>query len=555
VGDLEVTASTTGQDQDSDGYTVTVDGTQSQSVASNGTITFSGLAAATHSVELTGVASNCSVSGTNPRDVDVPNGGTASVTFDVSCSQQVGDLDVSASTTGQDQDTDGYTVTVDPGTASESSQALGVNATVTFADLPDGDHQVELTGLRSNCSVVTDPNPRTVTVPGGGSASTTFEVDCVARTGSIDVSTTTTGGDPDPDGYTVEVDGGPVGPIGLNDNQTFSGIDEGTRTVSLSGVSSHCAVATNDQSVSVDFNATTSVSFDVSCPSPLSNQIVFESDRDDPGGNTSIFVMNPDGSGLQRLTDPSFDDSNPHVSPDGRRIVFVSGRGGSGPELWIMNPDGSGMHRLLDITFTGFNPQWSPVVPPNADTTQIAFARGGGDRDLWVVDADGTDRRQLTNTADCEDLPTWSPDGARIAFTSTSGSCNDAGSDVWVTLADGSGTPTQVTTASGFDGNPTWAEQAGGTNFIAFSSGRDGDEEVYRVTVDADGTNPTNVTNLTQSSASNEGFAAWKPDGTAIVFYSDRDGQAEVYTMSADGSAQTRLTTDPRTDWAPVWTP
>src|SRR5207247_5923475 len=61
-------------------------GIQSQAIATNGSVTFSGLSAGDHRVALSGVAGNCSVSGPNPQTVSVPAGGTASTTFSVSCS-------------------------------------------------------------------------------------------------------------------------------------------------------------------------------------------------------------------------------------------------------------------------------------------------------------------------------------------------------------------------------------------------------------------------------------------------------------------------------------
>jgi len=84
-GDLTVTTSTTGLSLDLDGYTVTVDGSQTRAVASNGSVTFTGLPAGSHSVTLSGVAVNCTVNGSNPRSVDVPSGATASTTYAVSC--------------------------------------------------------------------------------------------------------------------------------------------------------------------------------------------------------------------------------------------------------------------------------------------------------------------------------------------------------------------------------------------------------------------------------------------------------------------------------------
>ena len=59
TGDVNVETSTSGSDIDPDGYTVTVDGTQSQSIGINGSLTFSGLAAGDHSIQLGDVANNC----------------------------------------------------------------------------------------------------------------------------------------------------------------------------------------------------------------------------------------------------------------------------------------------------------------------------------------------------------------------------------------------------------------------------------------------------------------------------------------------------------------
>ncbi|MGD9142967.1 MAG: hypothetical protein PVG61_03885, partial [Dehalococcoidia bacterium] len=46
-----------------------------------------------------------------------------------------------------------------------------------------------------------------------------------------------------------------------------------------------------------------------------------------------------------------------------------------------------------------------------------------------------------------------------------------------------------------------------------------------------------------------------KDDSNRIVFYSVRDTNAEIYVMNADGSGQTRLTTNAFYDFAPNWSP
>src|SRR5439155_1463313 len=126
------------------------------------------LTAASHTVELSGIAANCTVSGQNPRTVTVPTGGTTT-TFSITCTAlppPTGDLTVTAATSGQDLDPDGYTVTVDGG----QSRSLDVTASTTYT-LTAASHTVELSGIAANCTV-SGQNPRTVTVPTSGTTTT-----------------------------------------------------------------------------------------------------------------------------------------------------------------------------------------------------------------------------------------------------------------------------------------------------------------------------------------------------------------------------------------------
>ena len=175
TGDLDVSTATTGSSLDPDGYTVTVDGTTSQVIPTNGSVTFTDLSAGDHTVELSGVAGNCTVSGGSSRTATVPSGGTASTTFSVSCASLAGSLTVTTSTTGSSLDPDGYMVTVD-GT---DGRPIPTNGSLTFTDLSAGDHTVELSGVADNCTV-SGGSSRTATVPSGGTASVSFSVSCTA---------------------------------------------------------------------------------------------------------------------------------------------------------------------------------------------------------------------------------------------------------------------------------------------------------------------------------------------------------------------------------------
>src|SRR5205823_13357312 len=88
TGSLNVTTNTSGGTPDPDGYTVTVSGGGggSQHIGTNDGVTFTDLAAGSHTVTLSGIASNCSVSSGTQRTVNVPAGGSTSASFSVSCS-------------------------------------------------------------------------------------------------------------------------------------------------------------------------------------------------------------------------------------------------------------------------------------------------------------------------------------------------------------------------------------------------------------------------------------------------------------------------------------
>ena len=87
TGSVQVSASTTGTGTDPDGYTVALDGGAGQPIAANGTVTFSQVMVGDHTVALSGIAPNCTLSGQNRATVTVTSGATAQAAFQIACVQ------------------------------------------------------------------------------------------------------------------------------------------------------------------------------------------------------------------------------------------------------------------------------------------------------------------------------------------------------------------------------------------------------------------------------------------------------------------------------------
>src|SRR5439155_703015 len=128
-------------------------------------------------------------------------------------------------------------------------------------------------------------------------------------------------------------------------------------------------------------------------------KIVFGSVRN--GGNHDIFVMDVDGSNRTRLTNDSLVDGVPAWSPDGTKIVFMSGTTSvfdpNSFEIFVMNADGSNRTRLTNNTVADGQPSFSP------DGTKILFASGDAmnpnGMEIFVMNAHGTGGTQLTSNS------------------------------------------------------------------------------------------------------------------------------------------------------------
>ena len=131
-----------------------------------------------------------------------------------------------------------------------------------------------------------------------------------------------------------------------------------------------------------------------------------------PGGDVDLLLVPPDGGEASPLTEHPANDGFPAFAPDGKRLVFRSGRDGQ-KNLYLINRDGSGLSRLTQGDWTDSMADWSP------DGDWIVFASDrDGEFDLWMVRPDGSGLRKLLGGGGRDNHPHFSPDGGWIVFTS-----------------------------------------------------------------------------------------------------------------------------------------
>ena len=132
----------------------------------------------------------------------------------------------------------------------------------------------------------------------------------------------------------------------------------------------------------------------------------------------------------------------------------------------------------------------------------VAFVADG---DIWTADPDGSNRVQLTTDARIDGFPTFSRDGTRIALKRL---------------------PAE-------NSKPDW--QDWGDIVVADADGSN------QIVLDAEVHSPSPI--------------SWSADGQRVVYSRTVDGFDQIFLAATDGSTRRQITTDRRTNWAPILSP
>ncbi|MEK9658767.1 MAG: hypothetical protein VW450_02340 [Chloroflexota bacterium] len=245
----------------------------------------------------------------------------------------------------------------------------------------------------------------------------------------------------------------------------------------------------------------------------------FLSTRD---GNVELYLATADGSTVMRATNTGVDESSPTWSPDGKRVAYVSRLQTGEPRVHWLRLSDLLPQRLAPGSFGELDPAWSPTGE------WVAFAglaEDGTLRGLLLRNPNGVNQLQVSESSDRQ--PVWSPDGRRLAFVST----RDGNEEIYVVSVGAAGPEGQavrVTDNPGRDFDPQWSPDG---KRILFLSDRNGNLDLFTVN-----TKGEEVTALTRNGV-DELSARYGNDGR-IVFVSLPDGRPALFLVNKDGSQQ-----------------
>lgn len=145
-------------------------------------------------------------------------------------------------------------------------------------------------------------------------------------------------------------------------------------------------------------------------------------------GQSDVYLMDLGSKKIQKLTDDIFSDTRPVFSRDGTKIAFVSDRRDflSAPpksfdittynykqtDIYVMNADGSGMERITTEEMDDSWPEWGP------DNTKLLYTSDrNGVSNLYVADLASKTTYAITNVLSGVFQPSLSKDGKFLAFS------------------------------------------------------------------------------------------------------------------------------------------
>ena len=268
---------------------------------------------------------------------------------------------------------------------------------------------------------------------------------------------------------------------------------------------------------------------------PTTPKILFTSTRD--GGQRDVYIMNPDGTEQENLTQHRAEDLSAVWSPTGEKILFVSDRGGV-RDLYVMNPDGSNVRRVFKFKVEEWrtDPTWSP------DGKQFAYEFIDWGR-LKITLHIATLGEQDSETLVEGSFPAWSPDGTEIA-------CTVGSRLTLINVRTGAQKQLLPKNVESFQRFPSWS--AAGDK-LAFTWNKhplpppNADREVHaewkdKITIYIINRDGTGLQQLIEEAGPYAQDPALSPDGNEVLYTQEINGDFQIFKLDLNTGVRTQLT-------------
>src|SRR5437773_10445356 len=238
----------------------------------------------------------------------------------------------------------------------------------------------------------------------------------------------------------------------------------------------------------------------------------------------------------------------PALSPDGRRLVYMSDAGLFSIDIYLADAEnGRTIRKLVSATrdphleslqFINSAGAW------DADGSRFVFgAVVTGDPALRIVKGDNGDLIKEIKFPSLGEIfnPTWSPDGKMIAFSAQVGGVTDL-----FTYELESGQLRRLTDDPYADLEPAWSPDGSVIAFVTdrFSTSLDalsyGDYQL--AVIDPRGSGAGQIRQLPHLAHAKHINPQWSPDGQSLYFIADPGGISNVYRLALSSAAITQVT-------------
>lgn len=289
-------------------------------------------------------------------------------------------------------------------------------------------------------------------------------------------------------------------------------------------------------------------------------------ERKKAAADKEVYVVNPDGSGLVKLTSDKTLSLSPSWSPDGKYLLYtqfewliskkIRKKGmvikrhdlSTGERLALSRRDGVNSGAV-------WNPDGSRVVATLSFTgrPELYFLNPDGTGDpeplSRVVKWAGLGGAQISSPELLFDVEAgFSPDGKKMVFSS-----RRTGNPMIYILDLTTMNATQLTFAGKYNATPAWSPK-GDKILFAAQRAMEGNFDLFMI--EPNGNNLARITSGEGAGRhTNSENPTWAPTGRHIAFANNEGGAYGVYVMTADGNSRRKISPPDKECKSPSWGP